>query len=199
MAMNVENLSIACRGWFHPDWNGSFYPEDLPEDWQLDFYSTQFSQVLVPQQQWMSWSEQNVEEFADLLEGEDFGFVFEVSEEFHGLEEQLKMIQHGLGELFYSLFIVKELGVRLNEYPVTQVGCVPGKNVWSWVWQNTVFSGIPVARFSLEELSIEEQKELISSFMASLPDGVEGGVLFVENINVAAIKEMQVIAELMGY
>ena len=42
-------LLIGAYGWRHPQWAGSFYPDDMPEDWWLPYYSNEFSVVLVPE------------------------------------------------------------------------------------------------------------------------------------------------------
>ena len=45
--MSDKNITVGSYGWRHPHWRGSFYPEDLPEDWQLSYYSNEFSVVMV--------------------------------------------------------------------------------------------------------------------------------------------------------
>lgn len=39
---------VAAKGWEHSCWLGSFYPEDLPEDWRLAYYANAYPAVLVP-------------------------------------------------------------------------------------------------------------------------------------------------------
>lgn len=41
-------MQIGSVGWAHPDWENSFYPESLPGEWWLTYYSNEFSCVLVP-------------------------------------------------------------------------------------------------------------------------------------------------------
>ncbi len=60
-------------GWHHPHWLGRFYPEDLPEDWMLTFYNTQFRAVFVPHAQ---WSAMGVEGFEQWLRDTHAGFRF---------------------------------------------------------------------------------------------------------------------------
>jgi uncharacterized protein YecE (DUF72 family) len=38
---------VGASGWQHPAWRGAFYPADLPDDWQLSYYSTQFQARVV--------------------------------------------------------------------------------------------------------------------------------------------------------
>ena len=46
------NLQLGACGWRHDHWQGSFYPDDLPADWQLAYYSNVFNVVLVPASCW---------------------------------------------------------------------------------------------------------------------------------------------------
>lgn len=63
--------------WRHPAWLGRFYPQDLPEDWMLSFYNTQYLSVYlphhvwteVPQGTWSQWLFETQEDFHFLLEG----------------------------------------------------------------------------------------------------------------------------------
>ena len=45
-------LRVGTYDWQHPHWQNTFYPADLPEDWLLDFYSNEFTAVVVPAQYW---------------------------------------------------------------------------------------------------------------------------------------------------
>lgn len=45
-------LRLGARGWQHPHWQSTFYPIDLPHDWQLGFYANEFTALLVPAQYW---------------------------------------------------------------------------------------------------------------------------------------------------
>lgn len=45
-------MLLGAYGWMHDSWNGTFYPEDLPQDWQLSYYSNEFNAVLVPAGVW---------------------------------------------------------------------------------------------------------------------------------------------------
>ena len=33
--------------WQHAQWLGQYYPQDLPTDWQLDFYANEFDAILI--------------------------------------------------------------------------------------------------------------------------------------------------------
>ena len=71
--MNEYRLLIGARGWQHSDWRGDFYPDDLPDDWELGFYSNEFRVVLVP-------SDTDLSSAQDWLEDseEQMQFIFEI-------------------------------------------------------------------------------------------------------------------------
>jgi hypothetical protein len=48
---------VGAAGWQHPAWQGSFYPDDLPQDWQLSYYNTRFQAVYLPAAVWQGASE----------------------------------------------------------------------------------------------------------------------------------------------
>jgi len=47
-------VHLGACDWRHPEWLGPFYPEDMPEEWQLAFYYTQFSCVWIDGEAWYS-------------------------------------------------------------------------------------------------------------------------------------------------
>ena len=62
--------------WDHPAWHDRFYPGDLPEDWLLSYYNTQFQTVYLPvsiwgaasSETWAQWLTDTQPEFCFVLE-----------------------------------------------------------------------------------------------------------------------------------
>ena len=48
----VDDYFLGAMDWQHPEWVGLFYPADMPDDWQLTYYNTQFSCVWIPYARW---------------------------------------------------------------------------------------------------------------------------------------------------
>jgi len=70
------NLSVGAWGWKHPEWEKDvFYPDDLPADWQLSYYSNEFDVVVVPANYW-SADGYGEEDWLDDVE-DDFVFYIE--------------------------------------------------------------------------------------------------------------------------
>jgi hypothetical protein len=77
MTKTLTEIFVAARGWSHSSWYGSFYPDDLPEDWQLSFYSNEFSAVVVPASEWVGLDYVELERWVeDVPEG--FRFYLEI-------------------------------------------------------------------------------------------------------------------------
>ena len=52
MKLSEHVVLIGAHGWQHKGWSGSFYPEDLPKEWQLGYYGNEFQLVSVPASYW---------------------------------------------------------------------------------------------------------------------------------------------------
>lgn len=70
-------VHVGAVGWEHEHWRGSFYPDDLPPDWQLAYYNQWFDTVLVPRSRWEQASAAEMRRWtADTLER--FRFVLDL-------------------------------------------------------------------------------------------------------------------------
>ncbi len=75
--LNMQRVALGAIGWDQPAWSSHFYPADMPTDWHLTFYNTQFACVFLPEETWRqadtaahaTWAADTHEEFMFLLEG----------------------------------------------------------------------------------------------------------------------------------
>jgi len=96
------HIELGAYGWQHAHWLNTFYPADLPEDWQLTYYSNAFNTVLVPAAYWQA---KDTLDCAGWLDAVHPGFQFYV-------ECHAGMLAHvPLAELTDNL---KNLGPRLS-------------------------------------------------------------------------------------
>lgn len=51
-AMTQARILIGTQGWRHAAWENSFYPDDLPQEWQLAYYGNEFDVTLIPADYW---------------------------------------------------------------------------------------------------------------------------------------------------
>jgi len=73
----TEPLMIGACGWQHAVWAGSYYPDELPDDWRFCFYSNNLRSVLVPGDTWRSTARTDVEQW--LTDSDpSFRFVLEL-------------------------------------------------------------------------------------------------------------------------
>lgn len=75
MSVESHRVLMGACGWKHQAWLNDFYSDDLPEDWQLGFYSNEFSVVYVPLSDWID--EEDLSVWADEV-SETFRFILEV-------------------------------------------------------------------------------------------------------------------------
>ena len=70
---NNQLVLVGGVNWAHPGWRGGFYPDDLPEDWMLSYYNTQFQAVYLPASVWQAVPETS---WAQWLNDSQDGFFF---------------------------------------------------------------------------------------------------------------------------
>lgn len=51
--MSDAAVLIGACGWQYPQWDTSYYPEELPEEWRLAYYGNEYPVVLVPTAYWV--------------------------------------------------------------------------------------------------------------------------------------------------
>jgi len=117
-----ENLVIGACDWRHKHWSKSFYPEELPADWCLGFYSNEFETVLVPSSRWSDKSGYRCEGWLDEV-NESFRFYIELppvlSEQDTGREQfidDMKLLEDALG----GIILTTESGPGTSGRPVSE-------------------------------------------------------------------------------
>lgn len=60
---NYHYCLLGAIGWDHPSWTGAFYPEDLPPEWRLNYYSTAFDCVYLPYASWHAAAPETLDEW----------------------------------------------------------------------------------------------------------------------------------------
>jgi hypothetical protein len=69
-------IRLGALDWRYKAWTGTFYPADMPEEWRLTYYNTQFNCVYLPRDAWQAagaaswhqWHEDTHDQFRFLLE-----------------------------------------------------------------------------------------------------------------------------------
>ena len=91
--MSNRTLEVGACGWQHSSWDTNFYPEDLPEDWRLDYYSHNYNVLLMPVADWQSASVDDVEQWLSDVKS-NFDFFLSINEMPNAAQlKQLEMLQ----------------------------------------------------------------------------------------------------------
>lgn len=91
-------IYMGSTGWAHTAWQGHFYPEDLPPEWQLMFYSNNYSCVYLPYAQWSPQDDATLSGWANNV-AERFRFVLEANPQGMSAEDIRKaaLLESSLG------------------------------------------------------------------------------------------------------
>ncbi|MDD5367141.1 MAG: hypothetical protein PHR30_17530 [Gallionellaceae bacterium] len=77
--MSKHSFLLGAADWCGPGWHRNFYPEDMPLEWRLAYYNTQFPCVWLPYAVWGRITLRAAEEWLnDTREG--FRFLLEADE-----------------------------------------------------------------------------------------------------------------------
>lgn len=200
----MDNLQIGTFGWQYESWKGDFYPDGMPEEWMLDYYSNGYRTVMVPQEDWLTWNEEQIEEINDAVEG-DFSFYFEVLNECDDVK--LKQLQNIVGELkerAAGVIVFTEKPVEDKSclgLPITLVSKTQLINGWKWQIGDVVCSGAVCGVVPQLTEDAKEQTALLQSFVKALPDKILGAPLFIKTnpISMKQVYNLKTISELLGY
>ncbi|HNU63223.1 MAG TPA: hypothetical protein PKJ96_01765 [Thiobacillaceae bacterium] len=77
VSTDVAPVLLGVKGWDWPTWDAGFYPADMPPEWRLTYFNTQFPCVFLPETHWrgvaaediLQWREDTHAHFLFLLEG----------------------------------------------------------------------------------------------------------------------------------
>lgn len=76
----LENsgVRLAVAGWQREAWAGVFYPKDMPPEWRLTYFNTQFNGVYLSRSFWLDTGEEVWRQWGDDCH-EDFLFLLEAA------------------------------------------------------------------------------------------------------------------------
>ena len=57
--------AVGAHGWDHADWVGDFYPDDMPAEWRLSYYSHTFNCCYLDYADWSQQSEATLAQWVD--------------------------------------------------------------------------------------------------------------------------------------
>ncbi len=106
--MTKDRIETGSLGWTHAAWDNDYYPEDLPEDWRLDYYSHHFQFVLMQTDEWLHVSQGDIQQWLEDV-NETFTFFLAIRPEAidSAAIEQIGNIKAGLGDRLCGLVILQ--------------------------------------------------------------------------------------------
>lgn len=219
----MENLSIGAVNWTHAKWQGGYYPDDMPTEWQLDFYSNQFNSVLLPIDDFLLIEVEDCEEIVECLEGEAFSIYVYYNREVEASSEILALIQKQINRLegFVKGMLVnaavnnKALSELCHgaDLTITQRGrreeflASPEKQHWEWqvdTESDEVFWGEPLALVCQVPTSQAEQIDLLNRYGSSYGEIGLGAPIFFGDAeahfysDANALIKLQLVGEFLG-
>lgn len=223
MKLNSTKLKInlGAFGWQHAHWLNGFYPEDLPEDWQLMYYSNEFSTVLVPASYWQTNSLSDCAEWIDNVH-EDFRFFVECHVDMlahlsmQTFSEVLQVLQPQLSALVF-LDDKQQMSVQAkNDFIrlIDQSGVdVYSTGPWfdsdesvsvSGIWRNPASKASNFAFIENDLTDLRAARGLIEQFIASLETGEknpEEATIIVNHPHLQAgyLSKFRAVLEVMGH
>ncbi|WP_024851295.1 hypothetical protein [Hydrogenovibrio kuenenii] len=210
MATKIENLLVGTRGWLHQSWNKNFYPDDMPEDWRLDYYNQYFKALLIPQDVWKQWDAAYIAEIEVLHEPEPFFIFFEVSDFSEVVLDQIKELKDLLKDKAYGVLGMNLSQAEINyledeladtDYKLTS--CAPRPQIMGWSCDSGlgVLSGEPMFLIRMNDHPMSQLKDAVSPFLDSLPQDFPGGCVFAvdEDVSTKHVTDMKLLFELLGH
>ena len=219
--MKTLNIQLGAYGWQHAHWLNRFYPDDLPEDWQLMYYSNEFNSVLVPTAYWQTHSIDDCVEWLGNVH-EHFRFFVECHVDMfthvskQTLSDALQVLQPQLSALVFPdakqsmpepvkkdfLDMIDLFGVDVcsagdwfDSQPDSRVG---------GIWRDT---GCEASNFALIEndlTNLRVVRVLVEQFVAALESGEknpEVATIIVNHPQLQAddLSKFRAVLDLMGY
>lgn len=108
-ASTESSIRVGACGWDHAHWQGTFYPDDLPDEWRLNYYANEFSTVLITEDAWRS----KLEKLDEWIEEVPEGFLFYLQSSVDKPPE-LAQIKAQLGECFAGILSATSTAVMIE-------------------------------------------------------------------------------------
>ncbi len=190
--LTPSGLRVGAYGWQHPHWMGSFYPEDLPTDWQLGYYANEFSTVLVPAQ-YLEAEDCDIEQWLDDVH-EAFRFYLQVPTA--GMS--LRMFEQQCAQLGdYLAGVVAQSCLQLNlKAPIYHDDDAGDDRHRVWHPDGCGQSG--VALMTLNDADLKAQRFWLEAFNQISAEPLQAVFLCDESLTLTQLRDFKTLVELMA-
>jgi len=165
--MSDKNIQVGAYGWLHARWKSVFYPDDMPPEWWLAYYSNEFNTVMVPADYWQAGEGFDCEEWLEDIHDE-FRFYVECPLQVLSSEEALTLFLKQMNFLQSHL-----VGVLVPEKTGKdeQVGRLKKIAQSTDLFANTAFAGLnvsPVCQDGSSEIKASTQLAIFEDDLTQL-------------------------------
>lgn len=174
----AERLLLGWRGWPHAEWLQGYFPEDLPEDWQLAYFSNDADALYLAEEQWQALDVDEVEEVLEDLPAH-FRFYLEASPE--ALDHRLMVL---LGEHLGGLMMADGPDMALG----VPVFCQDSPSQWR---AKKAGQSVVIAKASTD---LRAQRALFED----LPAGTVAVLFEGSGADPAGLGELRLLADMLG-
>jgi hypothetical protein len=197
-------LMLAAVGLEGPGWDREYYPDDLPEDWRLDYYANEFRGLLIPAAVWAE--DPDVGQWLEDV-SEAFVFYFQLSDRMSGADlKRVTKAAEQMGSRLQGLILEAEDNEAYADLQEELSSILPGRVLAVM----TPFRGLPLCwqgdskgsepygpgLLRLEKDTPPRQlREILEQFCAAT--NAETPVLFVE-APVSVFETLHTLIDLMG-
>ena len=185
---HAHGLQLGTRGWRHAHWQNTFYPDDLPEDWQLAYYANEFSTVLVPVE---AWSQQA--DVAQWLDDVPEGFRFY-------MEAPQQQELYPLFTMTCEMLQDKLEGVVANEViqlPITAPVYVTQETDAQNILFREQTNGSMLALLEEDYADLKVLRKWLQQVMAE--NELHGIFLSNKSVSVQQLRDVKTLVELLGF
>lgn len=224
--MSSKNLNIGAYGWKQESWTGGFYPEELPQGWQLTYYSNAFNCVLVPVEYWCEQQRPDCEQWLENVH-EEFRFHVACDERLvecvslEDLKTSLNILKPALASLVFlpADSPMSETGLRLFDSLIESLGVdvfgagtVPDQVMSTQggaIWRKQ--GGSLNSRFAFIDDDISDMRAaraIVEAFVQQLPAGEETGkndemteatlIVADPELEAETLSKLRSVVEIMG-
>ena len=174
----VPRLLLGLTGWPRPAWRDGYFPDDLPPDWELAYYSNEADCLCLRAAQ---WSGQTDAPFGECLDGLAPYFRFYLELPPDGAQRELPELGGHLGALLVDDF--RELPGEARQL----------KRAAGGYWVDS--QGVPrLARWEYAAGQLRGLRERLQR----LPGTVEALILEGDDLDPRHLEEVRTLAALLG-
>lgn len=192
------DLLVGTYGWVHPEWMENFYPDDLPEDWQLDYYANEFACVIVPVDTWITASTDDFQQWQDVVD-EEFRFYLELPDKVESLPEGVEQLGELLGGYILRQTAPGDWRQVIGEQPLLVMD-TSSSALQEYVQAGSEDKQLAWLQTSANEIiELPELREYLETALAGImPDRQMPLIIGMQSPAVANLHNARVIADLIG-